>query len=196
MGDLLRAAGFSGFTLLAVAAIAWLAVRSIETFVERSAARQESQLRQSEARWANALASRSELDLDLRQKREAVYRSLWKQTHLLSLTPVNTRLTYADVSRLSTALKDWYFEECGGLYLSSPAQNAYRNAQEALAEAETKDQTELVWHESDAETYERMRAALSALRTELTNDLQSRISPSAISESNQRSADGELSRRP
>ena len=122
MTGILQAAGLSGVTLLVVAGIAWLAVRGTDALVRRAVTAQESELRQAEARWTSALGSRAELELDLRQKRDALYRSLWPETRVLSLTPVNKELTYADVAGLSVTLKDWYFVECGGRYLSGHAQ--------------------------------------------------------------------------
>ena len=104
-----------------------------------------------------------------------LYRSLWTQTGVLSLTPINKEMTYADVDQLSMTLKNWYFADCGGLYLSAAAQVAYRNAQDVLNDSRREPRSDLVWRETEAADYERLRAAVSTLRTELTNDLQSRI---------------------
>jgi len=180
MTGILQAAGLSGVTLLVVAAVGWLAVRGTDALVQRAVSAQQSELRQAEARWTSALGSRADLELDLRQKRDALYRSLWPKTQVLSLTPINKELTYADVSQLSITLKDWYFTECGGLYLSVRAQRAYREAQEALTEAAGKDAGEHVWREPRGDDYERLRLALSSLRTALTEDLQSRIAAPSL----------------
>ena len=75
---------------------------------------------------------------------------------MLSLTPVNKELTYADVAGLSVTLKDWYFVECGGLYLSGHAQRAYREAQQALTDVAARAPSERVWREP-GDDYERLR---------------------------------------
>jgi hypothetical protein len=109
------------------------------------------------------------LDLELRRARTASYSEVWAKTVVVPKWPRNDRLEYADLLQLSKALRDWYFSG-GGVLLSADSQAAYRSAQQTIHHHLGAGKSGLV---PDPE-YDRVRDALSALRTELTDDLLSR----------------------
>jgi hypothetical protein len=91
---------------------------------------------------------------------------------LLPKWPRATDVTYAKLHTLSEGLRDWYFLE-GGIYLSEEARKAYGNVQENVCLTVQGKQDEQDKTISDAE-YDKLVDCCSALRTELTRDLQSR----------------------
>jgi hypothetical protein len=99
---------------------------------------------------------------------------LWQQGEQLSRYPPNPRFTYSDARTLALKLRAWYFSDQGGMYLSGEAQVAYRRLQEALGKLPVGHGAEGLWETAQSD-YERLHAAFSALRTELTADLQSRV---------------------
>jgi len=120
------------------------------------------------ARLESQIEVRKEIDLDLRGKREAKYLDLWKLGELMPKWPRNTGLTVNDVKRLHVSLQTWYFGG-GGMYLSKSARAAYGDLQEQIDDFLSGHPTTI-----DAEQYESMRDRFSLLRTQLTDDLQSR----------------------
>lgn len=116
--------------------------------------------------------ARGVISQEVRNERQAVYQTLWKNTELLPMFPKNSTATYRQLHNLTRTCRDWYFRE-GGIYLSEEAQRAYRTAQKIMCDAVNAKPTELDTPLSDAD-YESSRSALSALRTELTKDLASR----------------------
>lgn len=118
--------------------------------------------------------SRAKVDEQLHQSRTDLYQELWRQTAILPKWPRATDVTYERLASLCAWLRDWYFgvgdvreRVPGGLYLSAPAGKQYARVQELLAahvgEGPIADQE-----------YERIRTALSELRTQITEDLLSR----------------------
>ena len=58
-----------------------------------------------------------QIDVDLRTRRIEVYKDLWQETALLPRWPRDEKVTYADLLKFTSALKEWYFKT-GGMYLS------------------------------------------------------------------------------
>jgi hypothetical protein len=120
----------------------------------------------------NALSQRTKIDETVMKERRELYKKLWEKTKLLPKWPQATNVTYAKLLTLSEELRDWYLLE-GGIYLSEQARKAYGNVQENLcltAQGKWDDQTKTI---TDTE-YKTLVVFCSALRTELTRDLQSR----------------------
>ena len=122
--------------------------------------------------WQSWVAAQVKLDEGLREKREAGYLKLWQLTGILPLWP-RADVTYAELDDRSRAMKDWYFAG-GGLYLSTEARTAYGVAQKALQAAIEAAPDGDPGRRVETPVYDRLQAALSALRTELTGDLLSR----------------------
>ncbi len=178
--DLLRGLGISGLPALAILAAGWIVARANERIATRREAELNSQLRQVEARLTARLQAQSTLDVDLRDRRVAVYGVLWSLGGLISRWPRNETLTYAELDTLHLQLKDWYFEQRGGLWLSSAARAAYGRLQEELNQPRAGAGPELV--ATDGPEYDRLMDAFSALRTELTEDLQSRVRQALVTQ--------------
>ncbi|MGY1697372.1 hypothetical protein ACI780_20935 [Geodermatophilus sp. SYSU D00814] len=148
--------------------------RKVESSLRSSEDTVRSELSQAEAALARRLDRLMQVDLDLRNKRDSAYRPLWELGKQLSRYPPNPRFTYNDARALALKLKDWYFSDQGGMYLSQEAQLAYRRLQEELASVAENDGPGEMWVSAQAD-YERLYTAFSSLRTELTVDLQSRV---------------------
>ena len=118
------------------------------------------------------LRSSEAVDTDLRERRAATHRTLWRMTHLLPTWPREESVKYERIRRLSRHMRAWYFSG-GGMYLSTEAMAYYRMAQEALACFPCPQPDELL----DDGEYDDLRGYLSRLRTNLTNDLLSRYAP-------------------
>jgi hypothetical protein len=119
-------------------------------------------------------------DETLRKDRVEAYKALWEKTGLLSLYPPKRNVAYSELAELSEKFRDWYFK-IGGIYLSTKARDAYFEAQKTLLEYAEKagimnpyDETGKYNRNSD---YELVRNTLSRLRTQLTEDLDSRRAP-------------------
>ena len=117
----------------------------------------------------NMLSSRTRLDESIRDTRLKVYAVLWQKTGLLPKWPRSKNVTYEKLMALSEEMRNWYFEQ-GGIYLSSRSRKAYGNAQDAMWAILDKHPTGAI---TDTE-YDAIREKLSAMRTELTEDLLSR----------------------
>jgi hypothetical protein len=119
----------------------------------------------------SALSARAKIDESLRSDRVAAYKMLWKKTSLLPLWPRATDVTYEQLSCFSADLRDWYFND-GGWLFSTEARQEYEALQTLLREIIKTSGT--APGQIRPEHYDAIRSRCSALRTELTNDLQSR----------------------
>lgn len=193
MANLTTLSGITGAWVIVTVALSWLGQRVVVGFLERryevylqsAKGELESRLRSSEETLKSglhrsevvlqrSLESTAQLDVDLRNKRESAYKSLWSLSSPISRFPPNVRVTYADVEHMLVSMREWYFIEHGGLYLSRPAQQAYSDAAAELTRLCQAKGSESVWKDSE-DNYYQMHRALSTLRTELTEDLQTRV---------------------
>lgn len=182
MTELLKGIGITGLPALAVFAAAWLVSKTTERVAVHREAVLGSRLRQLETRLTAALQAQAALDVDLRNKRVAVYEPLWRLGLDVARWPRNPELTDADLVGLHESLRDWYYgEAAGGMWLSAEARKAYGDLQEALAAPRATSGQQQV--PPDSPDYDRIVAAFSALRTELTEDLSSRVRSELASES-------------
>lgn len=141
---------------------------------------------------------------DLRDKRAAAYRRLWKLLEPLALFHPKADVTYGDLAELGVKMREWYFS-IGGLLLSSDARDAYFATQDALTEAlrgaeQHGTRNQILRHQSAMLTvgefgerekqatvwepgkdplsdYLHVRKRTSALRSTLCDDLGSRARP-------------------
>jgi len=120
----------------------------------------------------NSINVRAGVDVELRKLRLENYPDLWRATGVTSRwprTPVD-RTTLAD---LHQTLRCWYYEKGGGIYLSEQARARYGDVQKliaALLSATDADKNEVLSDDSYADLME----TTSALRTGLTQDLDTR----------------------
>lgn len=124
----------------------------------------------------NAVSQRTKIDETVLIERRELYKKLWEKTKLLPKWPKATNVTYEKLHTLSEELRDWYFNE-GGIYLSAEARQAYEHVQSSLCQAveanQNKEAATIAATITDSE-YKQIRSFCSALRSELTQDLQSR----------------------
>lgn len=159
--------GVTGLPLLGLLAAVYLVKRIVDGSIDRLQqgwAEERERERESRLAWA-------QIDVDLRNKRADPYLELWKLGDGLPLWPRNTELTYAHLVDLMNGLRSWYFGG-GGMYLSQASRAKYSDVQNAIGLVVTRgnDRAAPV---TDAD-YDTIRNAFSTLRTELTDDLQSR----------------------
>jgi hypothetical protein len=120
------------------------------------------------------LGTRTKIDEALRQKRDGMYKDLWTKTGLVPFWPKNPDVTYRHLYELSCDLKNWYFQQQGGLYLSKQSRSAYGALQESLTsvlsnKSETDYDNQIVQADYDLIKYKGR-----GLRVQLTEDLLSR----------------------
>lgn len=117
--------------------------------------------------WLN---SRAQVAEELREQRLKVYPPIWLATGIVSRWPQRDETTYGAVSRFHHELRDWYYAT-GGLFLSANARRRYGHLQEMAGRVTALGSRDA---RLDAEDYRLLRDACSALRTALTEDLESR----------------------
>lgn len=123
------------------------------------------------ARLERQVELEKEIDIDLRAKREARYLELWRIGASVSKMPRNRDLTWSDLVDMHNHLRDWYFDG-GGMYLSGQARAGYGELQQCLGRhLESGDHRSVLGDD----VYDDVQQRFSALRTELTKDLQSRV---------------------
>jgi hypothetical protein len=125
-----------------------------------------------------AVNARAAAGEDLRAARLQSYPIIWRLTGLLPAWPPAT-ITLGQLWHLQVALQKWYFQT-GGYHLSENARTRYGELQQHLDKllpGEPPDPSV----ELDRETYEHVRQSCSALRTALTEDLESRRARSVLS---------------
>jgi hypothetical protein len=116
---------------------------------------------------------RSRIDEGLRAKRAEVYSELWTLTGILPQYPKDEKLTYGKLAAQSEALREWYFQKSGGIYLSRESQKIYLAFQKTINDL-VEGQKENLDGQVSPTDYDRARAAGSTLRSSLTDDLHSR----------------------
>ena len=107
-------------------------------------------------------------DSDLRRDRIGVYRELWKALEPLAKYAPPAEFTFSGANRLAVVLRAWYFEK-GGLFLSDAARDAYFALQETLKTVGKDSDDPVV-----GKTLDLLKAAGSALRTRLSQDVGTR----------------------
>ncbi|HET9963068.1 MAG TPA: toll/interleukin-1 receptor domain-containing protein [Nitrospiraceae bacterium] len=107
---------------------------------------------------------------DLQRERIATYRGLWNLTKLLPKWPRATSVTYDDLHKLSVSLRDWYFNDGGGMFLSRTAHTSYAALQDSLTAIRLERPSGSVTNEH----YDAIRELCSALRSTLARDVGAR----------------------
>jgi hypothetical protein len=107
---------------------------------------------------------------ELQRERIASYKELWRLTKLLPKWPQSKDVTYEDFGKLSQLLRDWYFNEGGGIFLSRTAHTAYAALQDSLTAILVEQPSGGI----SEEHYEAVRVLCSTLRSGLAHDVGSR----------------------
>jgi hypothetical protein len=116
------------------------------------------------------LAARARIGEELREQRLGPYREIWTQTALVSRWPW-TDATYGRVKAFHVDLRQWYYAD-GGMLMSENTRARYGDVQDVAAAlvALGKPDGDVL----EPSHYEPLMEACSALRTALTEDLESR----------------------
>ena len=114
-------------------------------------------------------------DRDLRDRRMAVYKELWKHLEPLAKYARPLPFSLALAKDLTQTLRIWYFET-GGLFLSQQTRDAYFAVQDALkvvCDDKGLDEDEAI----SGARFEAIRKKGSTLRTQMTVDVGTRRRP-------------------
>jgi hypothetical protein len=106
-------------------------------------------------------------------KRYETYKNLLSITALLPLYPARAEVSYGEVFHAAEKMRDWYFSE-GGLLLSKKARDKYFTVHKKIGPI-VKNRRKHDQMDPLGPDYELIRNCFSELRTELTNDLMSRM---------------------
>jgi hypothetical protein len=131
---------------------------------------------------SGALATRAKVSEEMRQLRLVSYPVLWKLTSNFSRWPRATN-TYADLEKFHRRFRTWYYET-GGFQLSDNSRARYGDVQELMAAYLDAPEGQAMPAQPDGPlpdgVYVGLMDACSALRTALTEDLESRRQRSAL----------------
>jgi hypothetical protein len=129
-----------------------------------------------------ALATRAKVNEEMRQLRLNSYPLLWQLTSSFSRWPRMTN-TYADLEELHRWFRSWYYE-AGGLHLSENSRARYKEVQELMAAHLGASGGQATPAQPRGpildDVYGGLQEACSALRTALTEDLESRRQRSVL----------------
>jgi hypothetical protein len=125
----------------------------------------------------NGINSRAGIDENLRTARLAHYPDLWSQSGAVSRWPRMT-VHRSTLEALHRALRSWYYGE-GGLFLSAQARERYGELQELIAVLVDAGEDRSARDELSPASYSHLMETASALRTALTEDLDTRRRKSA-----------------
>jgi hypothetical protein len=168
---ILASLGSSSLTAIIIVVLGLtLAQKFMEQRLTNATRHFESSLIKAEEAYRKAVDLNAQIDIHLREQRVKVYAIIWQETGILPRWPRATDVKYADILEFSQNLRSWYFNEQGGMWLSTTARKAYGNLQEANTRILAKRAEGVI----EREDYDTILAKCSTLRTELTNDLVSR----------------------
>jgi len=102
--------------------------------------------------------------------RIATYRRLWDLTKLLPKWPRAKNVTYNNLLEFSESLRDWYFEEGAGMFLSGAAYTSYAALQDTLTAIRAEQPSGNI----SEDHYEIVRELCGALRHRIAQDIGSR----------------------
>jgi TIR domain len=108
---------------------------------------------------------------ELRRERITAYRKLWSLTKLLPKWPRSEKVNYERLRKLSASLRDWYFTDGGGMFLSRSAHTAYAALQDSLTAILVEKPSGRITNEH----YDAVRDLCSTLRTRLARDVGARF---------------------
>ncbi len=116
----------------------------------------------------------SKYDDSLRDLRLEAYRDLWRLTKPLAAFARVSNPSRTELDELTVVLRDWYFDK-GGLYLSEETRDACISLQRALRAVNASDRWDGAGSASvDDDTFDRLRAIASRVRTRMTYDVGTR----------------------
>lgn len=103
-------------------------------------------------------------------QRLSAYKALWALTDALPKWPRSDSVTYQRLFDLSRVLRDWYFGDGGGMFLSRDAHTAYAAVQNELTAILARRGDGLI----SIVEYDQIRDLCSALRTRMAADVGTR----------------------
>lgn len=111
-----------------------------------------------------------ELTVPVLDGRIEAYRTLWALTDVLPKWPRAKGVRYQRLQEFSGQLREWYFANAGGMFLTRLAHNRYSALQDALTALTDRHAKGVVKEKH----YEAIRELCSSLRTQLARDLGTR----------------------
>lgn len=111
------------------------------------------------------------LRVDLQKERIQIYTELWRYTGLLPKWPRAKNIVYEDLRQLCLEMRGWYFDNCGGMYLSKKSMASYAALQDSLTAINNNNFNGTI---SDSH-YDAIRDLMSSLRRTLAHDIGGRL---------------------
>ena len=156
-------------------------VSAIVAFITQRQTREfDHTLKTQEEETRSLLETRLTLAMGLRETRLPPFIELWKLTGAFPRWPRDNTLTYSKLVEFSEGLRHWYFNT-GGWLLSTESREAYGHVQEAIWHEKTGvfatrtgEQAKSPSSPLAPKDYDSVMDRCSALRTALTEDLESR----------------------
>ena len=115
----------------------------------------------------------TQYDIDLRKERIGAYQELWACFEPLAFYSPPGPVTFKTVRQISTTMREWYFTK-GGLFLSTEARDVYFRLQRELTETAHARGVGIA-DELDFDQREHIKALTSRLRTQMAEDVKTRV---------------------
>ena len=110
---------------------------------------------------------RKQIFSEIWQKRFDHDKKLWAISGHLPKWPKDTSVTYKKLYNISVGLKNWYFNDGGGILLSTKSRELYGELQKILTLKLNKESNDVI----SVEDYNVVMHAFSTLRTQMIKDL-------------------------
>jgi hypothetical protein len=118
-----------------------------------------------------------EYDKEIRKKRLELYEKLWILLKPLARFSAEEKITYSTVKDISAQMRDWYFDDFGGIYLSRQSRKPYFKLKEALQDVIDDPKLKDTNIELSGKCRKKLDAILGwgkILRDSLSEDIQTR----------------------
>ena len=115
----------------------------------------------------------TQYDIDLRKERIGAYQELWACFEPLAFYSPPGPVTFKTVRDISTTMREWYFTK-GGLFVSTEARDVYFRLQRELTKTAHSHGVDAVG-ELDFDRREHIKALTSRLRTQMAEDVKTRV---------------------
>jgi hypothetical protein len=115
----------------------------------------------------------TQYDIDLRKERIGAYQNLWACFEPLAFYSPPGPVTFQTVRDISRTMREWYFTK-GGLFLSTETRDVYFRLQRELTKT-AHSRAVRTDDELDFDRREHIKALTSRLRSQMTEDVKTRV---------------------
>jgi hypothetical protein len=115
----------------------------------------------------------TQYDIDLRKERIGAYQELWACFEPVAFYSPPGPVTFKTVREISKTMREWYFTK-GGLFLSTEARDVYFRLQRELTKTAHAHRVGIP-DDLDFDRREHIKALTSRLRTQMAEDVKTRV---------------------